>query len=684
MRKKCATQDTSSSRTSESGNPLFDGDTMKQACCVALTFMACANPVGSSPPEEMPAMHASREELRPTGKLAYQAGPYATRSAEYRLPASIDPDILPDRMTEVWAVIHTPDPLPPGRIPLLVFLHGNHATCGHRANPRIDDNRSYTSKGTCPEGYVVVPSHRGYDYLATRLASWGYAVVSINANRGITAGIGPDDDIFLNLARGRLVLKHLQVLSQWNATAGQTPTEVGLDLFNTLDFSQVGLMGHSRGGEGVRAALALYQDADSVWPAKIGALDVRAMLEIAPVDQQTDRELTPHGIAWGVIAPTCDGDVFDLSGLDVYERLVGGDRVAKDDRPKMAVAIWGANHNFFNTEWQQSDEDPSRCPIANPIFLDPNSKTGSSRQQQAGLMAAVSFFRAFVAAEDSHNSAVWNSDFALDKEVNDLTRFERAFEYRGVDPQTVLINPLTALDGLVAKNVTLQTASLRTAALIVTPSQGAGHMDVPVSLETRAAATALGSAALSFRGGRPGLTGAPKAPIEVQLIDDAGILVGRVPLSDYLEHGPNESGYVLANARIHLSEFGDIAPSRIGSVRFAWTSPSEAPLALSTLRFVEASAMPAPERARNDSVVGMGPAQSAPEVHAAFLDGHNVKSPVSFGFRSGRHALYADGQRVTHARIEIEEDGHGARIVGAMPSGTLEIRYESRETWTLY
>jgi hypothetical protein len=29
-----------------------------------------------------------------------------------------------------------------------------------------------------------------YDYVAMQLASWGYVVVSINANRGITCGYG--------------------------------------------------------------------------------------------------------------------------------------------------------------------------------------------------------------------------------------------------------------------------------------------------------------------------------------------------------------------------------------------------------------------------------------------------------------------------------------------------------------
>ena len=84
-----------------------------------------------------------------------------------------------------------PADLSGGPFPLLVLLHGNHATCGHSSNPRIDDNLEYTFYGTCPPGYVVTPNHEGYGYLTDRLASWGYIVVSITANRGVNGAPGP-------------------------------------------------------------------------------------------------------------------------------------------------------------------------------------------------------------------------------------------------------------------------------------------------------------------------------------------------------------------------------------------------------------------------------------------------------------------------------------------------------------
>jgi hypothetical protein len=242
-------------------------------------------------------------------------GPTSFTSSEYKFPAALDPAVVTDLPVELWARVYRPSVLPVTPSPLLVFLHGNHGTCGTGSNPRSDNRTDYTFSGTCPAGYVVTPNHAGYTYLAERLASRGYIVVSINANRGITGrnGCPPvGTDGGCNLARGRLVLKHLQRLSEWN-TFGGTPPSVGVDLQGRLDFNNVGLMGHSRGGEGMRAAYNQYRDVGSPWPARIpNPLTVAGIFEIGPVDGQTNRILNADGTAWNVLLPMCDGDVFNL------------------------------------------------------------------------------------------------------------------------------------------------------------------------------------------------------------------------------------------------------------------------------------------------------------------------------------------------------------------------------------
>lgn len=330
-------------------------------------------------------------------------GPHKTSSAVYKFAPAVDTDVLPHVKTEIWARVYWPAPIkdPLGKKrPLVMFLHGNHGTCGTGTAPRNDSSCQYTHDGACPAGYVVTPNHEGYNYAAEHLASWGYVVVSINANRGITCGGGNSDDWGLVLARGRLVLKHLEHWNKW-ANTGGAPTEFGSsDLFKgAVDMKQVGLMGHSRGGEGVRAALNLFRDQGSIWPNKIPDLDIKAIYEIGAVDGQSDRVLDAPAVAWNQLLPLCDGDVSDLQGRLPFERMSSRyfSHNEAESRPsaKSLQMVWGANHNYFNTEWQTSDAwGCTGEPTHKPIFSE--FKTESPQQQTIALQSMSGFFRAHV------------------------------------------------------------------------------------------------------------------------------------------------------------------------------------------------------------------------------------------------------------------------------------------------
>jgi hypothetical protein len=118
-----------------------------------------------------------------------------------------------------------------------------------------------------------------------------------------------------------------------------------------LDFSFIGLMGHSRGGEGMRAAVAQYRDAGSPWPARIGAVGFEALFEIGPVDGQTrSRILNAEDLSWNVLLPGCDGDVASLQGVRPLDRmlLITTERLIL---PKSSFEVYGTNQNFYNTEF---------------------------------------------------------------------------------------------------------------------------------------------------------------------------------------------------------------------------------------------------------------------------------------------------------------------------------------------
>lgn len=339
---------------------------------------------------------------------------------EYKLLARRDPEVVASTTSELWAAVARPTQLTPGRrYPLLMFLHGNHATCGTGQSPRSDVDCSYTQSGVCPAGYIVAPSHRGYDYVGAELAARGYIVVSVNANRGINCGDGDGADFSMNLARGRLLLKHLQRLSEWNRGVSATPRSIGVNLAGQLDFSQVGLMGHSRGGEGARAAYQQYRDAGSPWPARIvEPLSIRAIFEIGPVDGQTPRTLNADGVAWAVLLPMCDGDVVDLAGVRPFDRMLGLAREARVTL-KATQTAWGTNHNFFNTQWQESDS--SGCLGHRALF---GPSLGSAEQRQIGLASMLDFFLANVGTE---LDVTRNGRFDPSVRLHTHTRVDRGF-----------------------------------------------------------------------------------------------------------------------------------------------------------------------------------------------------------------------------------------------------------------
>jgi hypothetical protein len=362
--------------------------------------------------------------------VSAQTAPDATGSAagvtvttfEYYIPGILEPDVAPIPI-DLWARVYVPSGYA-GPLPLIVLLHGNHATCGtdNGLGPaRRDDNIQYTLTGTCPDRYVVIPNHAGYDYLARPLTTRGYIVVSINANRGVTAAPGEILDRGLNLRRGRLVLRHLQYLVQLNGTANSA-------LYHRIDFSHVGLMGHSRGGEGMRAAYEQYRAAGSPWPARIGTpIGFEALFEIGPVDGQTGPRTNPNrldadGLAWTVLLPNCDGDVFNLQGVKPFDRMM----LKTSESParfKATYTAWGTNHNFYNTEWQASDSPG--CLGQTRLFPE---LLGSADQRAVSSASFLAFMRGNVGANsDPAFNQNFDPQFELPAVVANVTRVDRGY-----------------------------------------------------------------------------------------------------------------------------------------------------------------------------------------------------------------------------------------------------------------
>ena len=112
------------------------------------------------------------------------------------------------------------------------------------------------------------------------------------------------------------------------------------------------LVGHSRGGEGVNAV--------SMRAPLTADYRIAGQVLLAPVD--FGNSTAPYVPTVSVL-PSCDGDVSDLQGQRYVD--VGRDMASDDTALKSAVMIYGANHNYFNTEWTRRKK--LRSPLS-PLF----------------------------------------------------------------------------------------------------------------------------------------------------------------------------------------------------------------------------------------------------------------------------------------------------------------------------
>jgi hypothetical protein len=261
----------------------------------------------------------------------------------------------------VEMVGHVVEPAPDavtGPRPLVLFLHGRHPVCYVRDQ--------IVFEWPCVPPAREIPSHLGYHYVQTLLASQGFATVSIRAN-GINAQDFAHSDGGAH-ARAVLVRAHLD---HW--------VEVGAA--HQVDLSRVVLVGHSRGGEGVnRASIRIPLSA----PYRI----VGQVL-IAPTNFGSQ---TSPFVPTVTLLPYCDGDVIDLQGQRFTD--VARDVVAGDPSLRSSVMVMGANHNFFNTEWTPG---VAEAPSFDDWFGDENAACGTATDARLTASEQRAVGRSYIA-----------------------------------------------------------------------------------------------------------------------------------------------------------------------------------------------------------------------------------------------------------------------------------------------
>jgi hypothetical protein len=167
--------------------------------------------------------------------------------------------------------------------------------------------------------------YRAYDYLLTHWAANGFIAASIHLV-GQTA-----------TDRAKVLFEHI----------GKLKTKFGAKAQNNI-----GIMGHSRGGEGVATVPRLNQQ---------GSLghDFRAVISLAPTNQHVDEHIVPPwATPYYVIYGSLDGDVTGEgapsqgllnSGFALYDKA--------DGESKAMLFVYGATHDRFLTAPSSPDLD---------------------------------------------------------------------------------------------------------------------------------------------------------------------------------------------------------------------------------------------------------------------------------------------------------------------------------------
>jgi hypothetical protein len=196
-----------------------------------------------------------------------------------------------------------------GRTPIVFMAHGNH----------------------CP---ASDPSHLGYDYFQADLAKMGIIAVSVDCN-ALNCGAG--DGVKNIEERADLIIdsiRHFQSLD----------SDITSLFFQRIDFTRLGLMGHSRGGDAVVTVASVIS---------LSGVNIRGVLALAPTNFRFWGRMSTiqsKGHAFMTLLPAGDGDVTANNGAQFYDQATPGPF-------KSQLYVHFTNHNFFNRQWLFDDGD---------------------------------------------------------------------------------------------------------------------------------------------------------------------------------------------------------------------------------------------------------------------------------------------------------------------------------------
>lgn len=257
-----------------------------------------------------------------------------------------------------------------GRYPVVLIIHG-------RYNNTSNDTRF----------------DKGFKYLADYLASYGYAVFTLDIQGAYNKNFGSEDD------NGKVRTMFPSFIKAFENANNGILEGFNVDLTDTLDLDNIVLIGHSRGGE-TAIDVALENE------------NIKGVISVAPtLPDELNREYPDIPIS--IIVPELDGDVDTLDGFSLFDSIILGKNRTSDTN---LVFLENANHNWFNSMLTKND--------ANYLEDEEKIENQISREKQEGFLK--NFSKDFL-----DNIFYKNTPLSF----NDYTTFEPTYMY-GLEVKT--------------------------------------------------------------------------------------------------------------------------------------------------------------------------------------------------------------------------------------------------------
>lgn len=244
--------------------------------------------------------------------------------------------------------------------PVIFMAHGNHS--------------------------ITEESYLGYDYLGSYLASQGYVFVSVDEN--VLNERSNEND-----ARAVLLLENIKAIEHFNNESGNV-------LYGKMDYDNIGLAGHSRGGEMIVDAY-LFNEYDAYPSNGMFKFDyhfhIKSLLAVAPSVNQympAGHETEITDVSYLVLQGANDQDISVFMGNEQYENISFS---GEGDYLKSSLYIAGANHGQFNTVWGKYDTSAPFC-----WWLNVKNFITEAEQQEILKIYARAFFDKTLKGEDTY------------------------------------------------------------------------------------------------------------------------------------------------------------------------------------------------------------------------------------------------------------------------------------------